>query len=71
MVTESPAHEGRLADAEADGEPTADQPRIKRRRVRVRRKPEKKFPKPVRMAILIVVPILLWTAIYFLGRAVL
>ncbi len=71
MVTESAAHESRLADAEAEGGPTEDQPRIKRRRVRVRREPEKKFPKSVRMAILIVVPILLWTAIYVLGRAVL
>lgn len=63
---------GTTESAQSDAAVTApaEEPRLKRRRVRVRRKQEK-FPRPVRIALLLGLPILLWTGIYLLGRALL
>lgn len=65
---------GTTENAQSDATVTApaEEPRLKRRRVRVRvRRKQEKFPRPLRIALLLGLPILLWTAIYFIGRALL
>lgn len=68
MVSESAATESAPADPAVES--PADAPRLKKRRTRVRRKQEK-FPKPLRIALLLGLPILLWAGIYLVFRALL
>jgi len=49
---------------------SGEEPRLRRRRVKVRRK-QQKLPPPVRIALLIGLPIALWTGIFLVGRALL
>lgn len=74
MVIDSVADESRVGDAERETEPDLDgqddQPRLKKRRVKVRRKQEK-FPPALRLVILIGAPTLLWLGIYLVARALL
>lgn len=74
MVSDSAAGESRPADAETEFETgfdgPDDQPRVRKRRVKVRRKQEK-FSHALRIAILIGAPTLLWIGIYLIARALL
>lgn len=70
MMVEGIAEENSLTGIDPDAEAPEHRPRVTRRRVKVRRKQEK-FPQPLRIAILIAAPIALWTAIFFLARALL
>ena len=45
-------------------------PQVRKRRVKVRRRQEK-FPRPVRLLLLLGLPMMLWVGIYFAGRALL
>lgn len=61
-----------LADDAPPAEETPDKEvtrRRVRRRVRVRK--QEKFPRPVRLALWLGIPVLLWIAIYLVGRALL
>lgn len=64
MVSESDTTQDRPANHAAEA--PAESLRVRRRRVKVRRKQDK-FPKPLRVLLLIGVPILLWTGIYMLA----
>jgi hypothetical protein len=44
--------------------------RVRKRRVKVRRKKDK-FPRPLRVALMLGAPIALWTGIYFVADALL
>ncbi len=45
--------------------------RRRRRRVKVRKRNQTKFPRPVRVALWLGFPVVLWGGIYLLGRALL
>ncbi len=66
MVTDSDIAREPLVDVPGD----ADASQRRKRRVRVRRKQDK-FPRPLRLALLLGAPIVLWFGIYFVGRALL
>ncbi|MFM7349785.1 MAG: hypothetical protein ACKO01_09890 [Erythrobacter sp.] len=63
-VTESPRLDAKL-------ETPTQELRMKKRRVRLRRKSQEKFPRPLQIALLLGLPILLWTGIYLVARALL
>jgi hypothetical protein len=73
LVSDSTAGKARLADALRDVDAAHfgedDQPRLRKRRVKVRRKQEK-FSHGQRIAIMIGAPTVLWSAIYLFARAV-
>jgi hypothetical protein len=68
MVTDSISAEKPLTENAADS--AVDSPQIRKRRVRVRRK-EEKFPRWVRAALWLGLPLLLWIAMYLIGSALL
>lgn len=61
-----------LADDAPPAEEAPDKAVIRRRvRRRVRVRKQEKFPRPVRLALWLGIPVLLWIAIYLVGRALL
>ncbi|MFO6448751.1 hypothetical protein ACLBKU_16580 [Erythrobacter sp. NE805] len=69
MVTQEDAQEELRIRHPADADEAA--PQLRKRRVRVRRRQQEKFPRPLRLALMFVLPVMLWAGIYFAGRALL
>ncbi len=68
MAIESGTTDDPLADVPS--EPSEDGLRVRKRRVKVRRKQDK-LGQPLRMALMLGLPIALWLGIFFAGRALL
>lgn len=68
MITESGTSGEALIDHA--GDQAAESPRRRKRRVRVGRSQEK-FPRWVRVLLWLAMPVVLWTGVYLIGRALL